>query len=319
MTTESFPVPRARVFISCGQSRGTDEVTIASDVASRLADLGFDPYVAVQEQTLRGLKENLFAQLERSEYFLFIDFARERLAGTPEQAFAELPRRGSLFSHQELSVAAYLDLDVIALREIGIKTEDGILGFLQANPIMFEDRSAVADQVIQLVRERWRPGWRKELVLEKEAGHFIDANIGGSRRGRYFHIRVRNLDHKRAALNCRVFLEKLFHLDHDVSIPVETLEFKWAGSPLASGTIGAGAVRSFDAIWFVHGDTTVPKFNVHTDSTQFMPKLNGYGNYVLTFLVVSDNCPPARGSFRLSYRRSVDAIRLEQEPVSSPA
>lgn len=69
---------RARVFISCGQSKGSDEPKMAEEISKRLTDLGFDPYVAVAQQSLRGPKENIFEQLSRSEYFLFVDFKRER-------------------------------------------------------------------------------------------------------------------------------------------------------------------------------------------------------------------------------------------------
>jgi hypothetical protein len=65
---------RARVFISCGQSKGTSEIDIAHRIAERLEEEGFDPYVAVEEQTLVGLTENIFGRLRNSEYFLFVDF-----------------------------------------------------------------------------------------------------------------------------------------------------------------------------------------------------------------------------------------------------
>jgi hypothetical protein len=71
--------PRARVFISCGQNKVTDEERIAREIGLRLSELGYDPYIAIQEQTLRGLKENIFGRLEESEYFIFIDFKREEL------------------------------------------------------------------------------------------------------------------------------------------------------------------------------------------------------------------------------------------------
>jgi hypothetical protein len=58
--------PRARVFISCGQSKESDEVQVAAGIAARLEKLGFDPYIAVAEQTLRGLRENIFEQLRTS-------------------------------------------------------------------------------------------------------------------------------------------------------------------------------------------------------------------------------------------------------------
>ena len=113
----------ARVFISCGQSQGTDEVQVAKDIEAEFRKLGFDPYVAVEEQSLRGIKENIFRQLETSEYFVFIDFKREYV---PDKNAC----RGSLFSHQELALAAYLGLPIIAFREKGVIPEDGIMGVL---------------------------------------------------------------------------------------------------------------------------------------------------------------------------------------------
>ena len=38
---------RARVFISCGQSKGTDEVEIAKQIAEGLEELGYDPCIYV--------------------------------------------------------------------------------------------------------------------------------------------------------------------------------------------------------------------------------------------------------------------------------
>ena len=73
---------KARVFISCGQKKDSREVEVAAAVAKILENMGFEAYVAVQEQTLHGLKENIYSQLNTSEYFLFIDFSREQLVGT---------------------------------------------------------------------------------------------------------------------------------------------------------------------------------------------------------------------------------------------
>jgi hypothetical protein len=43
---------RARVFISCGQTRDTDEVEIAHRIEELLYQEGFEPYVAIEEQSL---------------------------------------------------------------------------------------------------------------------------------------------------------------------------------------------------------------------------------------------------------------------------
>ena len=86
--------PRARVFISCGQNKNSDELETALRIRDRLSELGFDPYVAVEEQTLRGLKENIFPRLRDSEYFVFVDFKRERLVahgrGRPTGTFCQM-------------------------------------------------------------------------------------------------------------------------------------------------------------------------------------------------------------------------------------
>ena len=139
---------RARVFISCGQARGTGEDTIANEIVGRLRNLGFDPYVAVVEQTLRGLKENIFAHLRTSEYFIFLDFKRDLIDATHSI------HRGSLFSHQELAIAAFLEIEVLALQEGGVKRDDGILPFVQANAIGFADRHTLHNVVADTVKER---------------------------------------------------------------------------------------------------------------------------------------------------------------------
>jgi len=102
----------ARIFISCGQSKKSDEIEVAKAIADRLRGRGFDPYIAVQEQTSQGLKENIFARLRNSEYFVFVDFKREKLGRSQHY-------RGSLFSHQELAMASLLEIDVAVHSESG--------------------------------------------------------------------------------------------------------------------------------------------------------------------------------------------------------
>ena len=150
---------RAHVFISCGQDQESDEVAVAQAIAKGLRDLGYDPYIAVQEQTLRGLTDNLFARLADSEYLVFVDFLREQLANSPAH-------RGSLFSHQELAIAAFLGLDVIALQEAGTKPRDGMIRFLQTNPVEFNVRGDLPQLVLAKVKDRgWTPEWRRDVEV----------------------------------------------------------------------------------------------------------------------------------------------------------
>ena len=89
----------ARIFISCGQQENTGERKIANDICQKLIEMGFEVYVATQEQSPKGIKENIFWRLDESEYLIFIDFKREQLVSGEY--------KGSLFSHQELAIATY--------------------------------------------------------------------------------------------------------------------------------------------------------------------------------------------------------------------
>jgi|SRR5215469_13060718 len=300
---------RARVFISCGQNKASDEVSLATAIKDKLTALGFDPYVAVGEQSLRGLKENLFGQLNRSEYFLFVDFKRERLEG-------QTCHRGSLFSHQELAVASFLDIDVLAFQENGVKPSDGILGFIQGNLIPFSERSTLPDLVIENVQKRmsqgrWDATWRNELVLTRRPDFFSDATqVPSGILGRFFHIGVHNRHRRNVAMNCCVYLESATALDQHIEIRVKTVEWKWEGYVLPNAHIQPNTIRKFDAFWIQHDHPSELRFNTFCDASYFNPQIATAGRYELTYIVVADNFPPVRGSFLLTLKESLDDTTL---------
>jgi hypothetical protein len=275
---------RARVFISCGQNKDTNEAAIAQQIVARLEKLGFDPYIAVQEQTLRGLKENIFRQLAESEYFIFVDFKREKLEGDDVY-------RGSLVAHQELALASFLNIEVLALQEAGVKKHDGILGFLQANTIPFTDRHLLPSVIADKVKERnWNPNWRNELVLERDPNQFLDAQLKPwDKMARFFHIGVKNRHRDKVARDCYVYLEKATRLDprREINIPATAMMFNWAGYSLPNAHIPPGATRPFDAFWIFHEQPTQLRFPILTTYTGFLPQVNGEGSYELQYVVLA--------------------------------
>jgi hypothetical protein len=291
---------RARVFISCGQSKGSDEVTLARAIGERLRQLGFDHYIAVEEQSLSGLKENIFEQLRRSEYFIFVDFKREPLSHTSPPLY-----RGSLFSHQELALASFLNLPVLAFQESGVKTDDGILRFLQANATQFSDRhllvSAIADQVQQ---RKWDPRWKNTIVLEQDATH---ADVGGAR---FFHISVRNCHRDQTAINCYAYLEKATKLAPLTHVPLEAVELKWTGYKHPNASIPAGHTRRFDAFLISPDLPERLKFATFSDWSEVVPRIEGEGKYELTYLVLSENFTPVRRTFVLDLHSSLNPTTL---------
>jgi len=300
--------PRAKVFLSCGQQRNTDEVEIARRIAQRLQQLGYDTYIAVEEQSLRGVKENIFAQLETSEYFVFIDFRREPLA-----VGSGTCHRGSLFSHQELAIASHLEIPLLAFQERGVKREDGLMRFLQANATEFGDRDLLPNVVADRVQELgWCPDWKRALRLHREPDEHSDAvRHPDGKHARYFHIQVQNLHPSMAALNCYAYLEAVRNGSSQTDIPIQTVEFKWAGYILPNALVGPGSSRRFDAFWVFHERPDRPQFNVFADATNYIPQLRGPGNYHLIYSVISENFPVCRRAFVLRIGSELADIQFE--------
>ena len=258
---------------------------------------------------MRGLKESIFAHLENSEYFIFVDFRREKLADNPPEY------RGSLFSHQELALASYLDIDVLAFREAGIKKNDGIVAFLQTNAYPFSDRSMLPDFIAAKLQERhWDPYWRNELVLERDPQQFTDPyHLGLNQQTRYFNIRVRNRHRNKVARNCYVYLEKATDLERRSEIPLKAIEVKWEAYMLPNANIPPNTVREFAAFFIIHEfPEKLNIANVWTDAPSYVfPKIEGKGLYELQYVVVSDNFPPARATFKLNLGSSLHLTTLE--------
>jgi hypothetical protein len=300
---------RARVFISCGQSKQSDEVATAGEVARRLQELGFDPYIAVEEQTLRGLKENIFEQLGTSEYLVFVDFKRELLSSADPPV-----HRGSLFSHQELALASYLNIPVLAFQESGVKRDDGILQFLQANATPFTDRNLLPNVIADEVRRRaWDPHMRNELALERDPEQRGDSLFDKDTHAGFFHIGVRNRHNSKTATNCYVYLEKATMLDPPTAIDCPAAELVWAGYSLPNVRIPPGTARKFDAFFIRHDVPSKLQFHTFSTSPEFIPSVEGAGRYELTYLVVADSFPTARGSFILTLGTSLAATTLKSK------
>jgi hypothetical protein len=192
---------KAKVFLSCGQSKESDEPVIAERIAQRIRDEGFDCYMAVAEQTLLGLRENIFTQLETADYIVFIDFKREELKTNATPSFC----RGSLFSHQELAIASFLEIPALILQESGIMERDGMLGAMQANAIPFTDRNLLSNVVADLIHQKldsgiWTNQTRNQLTLELPNPLFAEATQADQSVRRHYHVVVHNHHFHKAAL-----------------------------------------------------------------------------------------------------------------------
>ena len=144
----------ARIFISCGQS--TDrEIKIGKFVEDYFRDRKFETYFAERVHSSDALTENIFKFLKKSEYFIFIDFKREKIS---ENIF-----RGSLFVNQEIAIATFLELPGIGFTEKGVKRE-GILNYQIYNEFVFEDGLEIS-KVLEEETKRWDKDSVNELEI----------------------------------------------------------------------------------------------------------------------------------------------------------
>jgi hypothetical protein len=293
----------ARVFVSCGQREG-EERQIAHAVKRMLDGLGYEAYLAVYEQTLLSLRENIFAKLgDQTEYFLFVDLCREKIDASGNC-------RGSLFSHQELAIASFLgfDDDVIIFQEKGLIERDGMIYAFQANATSFSDRSGLVDLIKKRVENQWRKDWQRKLVLDQADDPDCEAvpQQGGAT-GFFFHIRVKNRHIRATARNCYAYLRSVRDALTDDSHSFEAAELRWAGYHFPSAIIPPGnCTRRFDAVWFNSASPGDPRFKIFSDWPRNIPRLRSPGAYVLEYEVVSDNVPG-----------SILPLRLDLGPANS--
>lgn len=301
---------RAQVFVSCGQNQNSGEAKIANEIATSLSRLGFDPYVAVQEHSLRGLTDNLFNRLRESEYLVFVDFRREQIANKTEY-------RGSLFSHQELAIAAYLGLEVLAFQEAGVLRLDGMIRFLQANAFPFTDRASLPDLVqAKVTQHAWTSGWRKTLRLTRNPTQFEDADsIDLDRRPagvrRFFQASVLNQHRQLVAAHTYIYLDRVTRDSDGGDIPVKSVELKWAGYRYPNAVVRPGMSRDFDCCWIHHDYPSVARFGGFADSTEYMPVIQGPGRYRIRFTALADRFGPQSLDVLLTLGATIDAARLE--------
>jgi hypothetical protein len=314
---------KARVFISCGQRKESEEVAIAEKIRDELIAMGFEPYIAVTEQTLKGVKENIFTKLRSSEYFLFIDFKRERLH--KETTFLFLKRfkdtkehRGSLFSHQELSIATFQDYEVLAFQEASVKKDDGILKFIQANCIPFTDINSLPSLVVKKIKERnWNPTWRNELGLDRDKSDYEDATAPKSGTGRYYHIKVFNKHKDKIARNCFAYIESIKDIATGKVRLLELVELKWKGVIRETVSIIPRTFRYLDALHINFANPTVAylglnPFIVDWSGYQNAYQIIGIGDYEIEYVVFSEDFSPARAKFRLHIAPQIQNTTLQR-------
>lgn len=281
----------AKVFISCGQAT-PDETKYAECAKQALAEVGFDPhdiYVATTKHSLRAIVDNIYRQLKSVEYFLFIDFDRD--AGHPF----------SVFSHQELAIASFLEIPVLAFQKADCSLRSGILKYVMANPIKFSDYDDLKEKIkLAVAAEKWNPAFQRNLnVTYDDADTTIATEVRSGLPMRFHHAKVTNLHDNIIARETTVYLESYSDLNAGASIATpKVAELKWAGTTLASVPIMPGYPRLFDCVITIDAIPGYAHIPFQTDASDYRIQLPT-GSFELQYVVICDVFPPARLKLRL--------------------
>jgi hypothetical protein len=319
----AMDIVKARVFVSCGQ-RDKEEKRIAALMEEKLVSLGFEPYVAIHKQSTGSLMKNILKALKDCEYYLFIDFKREQIIPEANKD-KSMPTnyRGSLFSNQELAIAAYLEKPIMAFQERGVKIRDGMLGAIQANVIPFDNRKNLVNRVLEKAKTNWTSNWRNEIIFHDRTRNKISpeqvSQYGQTMLpARFFHISVKNLHKDRSARNCVTYLESYKVFSNETSEPQDEVipqpvELKWNGMRTQSVLIPPNMIRKIDAVFFYENNPHVVHVGVNpflVDSSSHFKQLEGVKTFHLNFVVYSDNFFPIRSSYVLKVGQTINQTRF---------
>lgn len=299
---------KARVFISCGQ-RIERETNIGLKVERYFRKRGFDTYFAEKVHSPEALTEHIFAYLKESEYFVFIDFKRDKIS--------DEEYRGSLFVNQEIGISTFLKIPGIGFYEEHVRRE-GILNFQIYNAIPFRDGEEI---IAKLKKEtkNWDPESVNELFLSYDKSYdpknLTINNHPQKPLSDWWHIEVKNRNKSKHAFSCLAYLSQVKNIDTEEIIEIPTIELYWSGLGDYTVNILADGKREFDALYVIQSEKKV-RFQgrrLTTTAPRFQLPILENGTYLLEYSVVSSNFETASRRFLLKHPGSHTDIEFAPE------
>lgn len=325
---------RAKLFLSCGQRADLDELRFGQAVRDaldyRTGGLGYDVFFAKGEQEPFPVVQVIFRELRDSDYYVFIDFKRERLVWDSSPSAGNAlsgndPFRGSLFTHQEFAIACYLGLPIAAFREgkaEEIEALGGIVGSVLGNLEYFKKTKpeSLAARVSEYIETREWPTTsrgRLDLRFAGDIGHRDNDPTEGWIS--YYHLNIKNLHARRAATNCFAYIDSI--IDQRTGERVDkryTCELKWEGTKLQGVRIGPGNSRGIDACIVYHRNPPYLMFRPETDAENHKTRVEIGQPLIVTYVVCCDEFREAKQRFFIQLKAdgSVEFRPSEDETAS---
>jgi len=300
-----------KVFISCGQ-RGC-EVEIASKLSKWLESVGYSPYIAIEAQSIQDVNSGIIDELERSDFYIFIDFRRDKIDCKKFQGVY----RGSLFTNQELAIAYYLKFEkAIFFQQNGILRE-GLLKYMASNATEFSGENDLLEKVQKAVKDRERiGGWNSAYSRHLIAGRNNLSNEISSHRDHLQNIFnnckilqkqiINNRDDK-ATLHSAARLEKIKFNGIEIPVPDRTL-LKATDLPSFDQPIWPKSYCTFDLLLISRNEPMNLYLMSAFDSVPRQPIISRIGNYELVFSVIADGFPLLMFNINIVHNGNFDQL-----------
>ena len=290
-----------KVFISCGQGT-TEEKDAANDVSSWLRSQGFYPYVAIEVQSILDINGGIIKELKSSDYYLFINFRREKIMGRDGEFF-----RGSVFTHQELAIAYALGFDkMIFISQTGTKRE-GMFAYIGSNTPEFDSYDEVLSTVQSaLQKAQWDPNYSRNLLVLNP--HWSSPNIlysdhTGQRLIKALYIEIHN---KRGDLGAVNTVIRLSHITDSHGQRIQSPDrshLKCAGfASHYSQTIWPKSQVSYDILDLDMNNQSQVFLSSAMDVTPRQPIITKTGRYILEYELFSQGFPSSKFSLELNLK-----------------
>jgi hypothetical protein len=288
-----------KVFISCGQA-SLDERDTAAELSNWLRGRGFLPYVAIQAQSIQDVNTAIISELKASDYYIFIDFPRERIIGNKS-----CERRGSLFTHQEMAIAYILDFNkVLFLRHKDVKLE-GLLKYTASNAIVFStSREAITKAETTIDEKRWESSYTRHLIAtnlrwSNDILLYISHSTGENLIGKFLYIDIQNQRSDLAAFNTVARLGSIIDSNRNSITVEDRSHLKVTGQPGYVQTIWPQSHGAIDLLLVRAELGGAICLNSSLDVTPKPNIIKQQGRYILRYEVLSESFPLLNFSIQL--------------------
>lgn len=300
----------SKVFISCGQSNDKEK-KVAKDVSNWLISKGFETYVAIQTHSILEINNDIIKELKKSDYYLFINFKREKIIKTLKDIFKKPVYRGSLFTNQELSIAYSMGFDkMLFVNQKSVK-KDGIFGYIGSNTPDFDNYDEVLNIVQKAITEsNWNPSYSRNLIYQNlvwSSQNILYSDHTGQKNVKVLYIDIKNNRPDIGALNTVARLKTITNNGNTIISPDRSY-LKCTGTIGYSNIILPDNHIAFDLLSVDVNNPTNVYLHSSLDVTPRAPIISQAGIYNLEYEIYAESFPVLNFSIQLSLNGDINNI-----------